>query len=139
MGEQPQFGAVVRLSGIPSSMGSESVFDLLQQFGGPLRGLHLGTQRGRGEHLGGGLAEYMDKTAALEAVRFSPLLGFIEVAHAEGVASLEAAGVGEGLSEPSSAKRMRRRRFDDQLGADGVAEDLGPFEAALQQREQAHN
>jgi len=137
--EQPQFGAVVRLSGIPSSMGSESVFDLLQQFGGPLRGLHLDTQMGKREHLGGGSAEYMDKTSAVEAVRFSPLLGFIEVAHAEGVASLEAAGIGEGASELPSAKRLRRSRFDNQLGADGVAEDLGPFEAALQQREQAHN
>merc|ERR1712241_1146980 len=71
--------AFVRLKGIPTSMNSKSVFDLLQQFGGPLRGLNLATDKETGAHIGHGTAEYMERSSALEASRFSPLLGFIEV------------------------------------------------------------
>mmetsp|Transcript_43152 Transcript_43152/g.128884 ORF Transcript_43152/g.128884 Transcript_43152/m.128884 type:complete len:190 (-) Transcript_43152:98-667(-) len=101
-------------------MGSKSVFDLLQQFGGPLQSLNLSMNKDTGEHLGKGVAEYVDRSSAVEAVSFSPLLGFIEVRHHE---------VGD---TPLASKRQRRSRFDEEEEM-----DLGPFEAALQQREQA--
>eukprot|EP00932_Pfiesteria_piscicida_P018303 SRR837773.5159.p2 GENE.SRR837773.5159~~SRR837773.5159.p2 ORF type:complete len:210 (-),score=69.37 SRR837773.5159:16-606(-) len=100
-------------------MGSKSVFDLLQQFGGPLKDLSLNMNKETGEHTGSGVAEYLERSSALEAVRFSPLLGFIEV-------SLEDS------AEEAARKRQRRSRFDNAPAAD--AEDLGPFEAALQGR-----
>eukprot|EP00928_Gymnodinium_smaydae_P047048 TRINITY_DN31386_c0_g1_i1.p1 TRINITY_DN31386_c0_g1~~TRINITY_DN31386_c0_g1_i1.p1 ORF type:complete len:1357 (-),score=281.14 TRINITY_DN31386_c0_g1_i1:135-4136(-) len=123
-------GAVVSLSGIPTSMSSKSVYDLLQQFGGPLKSLNLAQKPGMGEHLGHGMAEYVDVTSAREAVSFSPLLGFIEVslgkAKTGDEAEAQSGGVGAG------AKRPRRSRFDADDGA-GPTEgmDLGPFEAVL--------
>lgn len=125
-------GAKVKLSGIPSSMGSKSVFDLLQQFGGPLQSLNLSISRETGDHLGSGVAEYVDRASALEAAHFSPLLGFIEVTLMDAAASghkaaASSAGLKEALSE--APKRQRRSRFDPMPA--GAAEDLGPFEAAL--------
>jgi len=129
-------GACVQLSGIPASMGNKSVFDLLQQFGGPLKSLNLQYNKETGEHLGRGTAEYVDSSSAVEAVRFSPLLGFIEVRHAEaGGASLDSS---TSAGEPAT-KKMRRTRFDPTPtpAATDDSEDLGPFEAALSQRRQA--
>merc|ERR1712217_107165 len=78
-----------------------------------------------GDHMGCGTAEYVERASALEAMRFSPLLGFIEVKLAV---------------EASNKEPLKRRsRFDEP--PPGVANtiginDLGPFEAALFQREQ---
>mmetsp|Transcript_41611 Transcript_41611/g.75466 ORF Transcript_41611/g.75466 Transcript_41611/m.75466 type:complete len:1170 (+) Transcript_41611:58-3567(+) len=104
--------ATVALTGIPASMTEQSVFDLLQQFGGPLRRLTLAGTTVSGSHEGRGTAEYIEAKSAEEAVRFSPLLGFIEVELAD--------------SEAPAAKRARRSRFDE-----AEADDLGPFEAAF--------
>eukprot|EP00927_Polykrikos_kofoidii_P037199 TRINITY_DN3136_c1_g4_i1.p1 TRINITY_DN3136_c1_g4~~TRINITY_DN3136_c1_g4_i1.p1 ORF type:complete len:1601 (-),score=326.33 TRINITY_DN3136_c1_g4_i1:104-4906(-) len=127
--------SLVRLSGIPTSMNSKSVFDLLQQFGGPLKSLNLATKKETGDHLGHGTAEYVDRSSAIEAVGFSPLLGFIEVklAPAADEASAAAAVATEQPSDaPAPAsKRQRRTRFDP------APEDasLEPFLPALQQRD----
>jgi len=114
----------VLLSGIPSSMSSKSVFDLLQQFGGPLRCLNL-AQGAEGQHLGHGSAEYVDRASALEAVGFSPLLGFIEV---------KLGGAMSPAAPEPQAKRQRKSRFDpvpDEGGDAADDVDLGPFEAVL--------
>jgi len=132
---------VVKLSGVPSSMNEKSVYDLLQQFGGPLRSLQLAG--GSETHQGHGVAEYMDRSSADEAVSFSPLLGVIEVELAEDspdapVTKPAEANGGDASAALPSPKRPRRTRFDpepeaapDSTGLD----DLGPFEAALRQRE----
>merc|ERR1719330_1246660 len=96
-------GATVKLSGIPASMGSKSVFDLLQQFGGPLRSLNLAMSKDTGDHVGAGVAEYVERASAEEAVRFSPLLGFIEVRHAEDGAVPAGAG-GAAAAAPGAAE-----------------------------------
>jgi len=124
----------VRLTGIPASMDSSSVFDLLQQFGGPLKGLNLALDGATGKHQGTGTAEFVEKASALEAIRFSPLLGFIDVA------SEKKSSAPSG--EASARKRPRRSRFDPTPGETAkkaVAEEddeLGPFKAALASRAQ---
>jgi len=82
----------VKLGGIPPSMTSKSVFDLLQQFGGPLKSLNLPVNRETGDHAGSGTADFADYASAVEASRFSPLLGFIEVVLPEGEKTIEQGG-----------------------------------------------
>ncbi|CAK0845221.1 unnamed protein product, partial [Prorocentrum cordatum] len=133
---QASSSAWVQLSGIPSSMGSKSVFDLLQQFGGPLKSLDMPESCP-----GSGVAEYVDRKSALEALKFSPLLGFIEVKAIDAAAAAvlvgrAAAPAVAGSTEGPAAKRLRRTRFDPTpAGAQEADEnDLGPFEAALRGR-----
>jgi hypothetical protein len=121
--------STVLLSGIPSSMNEKSVYDLLQQFGGALKSLKLS---GSGdEHSGSGVAEYVDSTSASEAVGFSPLLGFIEVKLAAKAVLSEADGAAP------ATKRARKRGFDPEPAVAVERDDLGPFEAALRQRNQS--
>jgi len=131
--ESSNSGAKVKLNGIPASMGSQSVFDLLQQFGGPLKSLTLKTKNDASEHEGMGDAEYFDSSSAAEAVKFSPLLGFIEVQLDDSA----------GTADAAAAKRQRRNRFDPtpakQQDDDEDETDLGPFEAALRGRGPAAN
>jgi len=142
-------GTPVQLSGIPSSMNQQSVFDLLQQFGGALHSLNLAG--GAGEHLGHGTAVYVDHASAVEAVGFSPLLGFIEVKLSDGASPATTAPPAattsvteEAQPQEPPAKRVRRTRFDPEpvepqaqaTSVDEDIEDLGPFEAALAKRTQ---
>jgi len=103
-------GKLVQLSGIPSSMSEKSVYDLLQQFGGPLERLSLNCGKEAGSHLGHGTAVYVDQASALEAERFSPLLGFIEVKLVDGMPDqspplplLSAGGAGMDADNPAVA------------------------------------
>jgi hypothetical protein len=124
-------GKLVLLSGIPPSMNEKSVYDLLQQFGGSLKSLKM-------KDSGSGVAEFLDESAASEAVGFSPLLGFIEVQLATGtpIAEAENPASATAQSETSSAKRIRKNRFDPEPEGAANEEDLGPFEAALRKRSQ---
>lgn len=128
---------IVHLSGIPSSMGRQSVYDLLEQFGGRLKGLNLSADEKGSGHGGHGVAQYVDISSATEAVRFSPLLGFIEVKPGPptGVAG------GRGDEPEPFPRRQRRRRFDPEpsgAGPGSVAQpDLGPFEAVLPPKKSA--
>lgn len=123
----------VYLSGIPSSMGRQSVFDLLEQFGGKLNDLRLSVdQKGNG-HDGRGMAQYVDVSSAAEAVRFSPLLGFIEVTSD---LPTDVAAVGCSTESETVPRRSRRNRFDPEPQRTGTSPgaqpvDLGPFEAVL--------
>lgn len=114
----------VQLSGIPATMKGKSVFDLLQQFGGPLKSLNLAINGETGDHLGSGTAEFVEATSAAEAIRFSPLLGLIDVRprskRAPEISSVD---------DVSRQKRQRRSHWDPPH----VDDDLGPFEAALRQ------
>merc|ERR1712050_514976 len=74
-------------------------------------------------HMGHGTAGYVERSSAIEATRFSPLLGFIEVQLLDDATA---------SASSNGTKRQRRNRFDEDVG-----EDLGPFEAALSQRQQA--
>merc|ERR550514_1307510 len=60
-------------------MSESSVRDLLFQFGGALSSLFLQKNQKTTLHTGAGVAEFETHESALEAVRFSPLLGFIDV------------------------------------------------------------
>lgn len=108
----------VQLSGIPTSMNSTSVFDLLAQFGGPVKSLHLAHDRSTGQHSGNGTAEFADYESAVEACRFSPLLGFIEVTMQEPADHAQPA---------DSEVGHRRSRWSE----DAADDDLGPFNAIL--------
>jgi len=125
----------VKLSGIPPSMKAKSVFDLLQQFGGPVKSLNLPINRESGEHSGSGTADFNDAQSAVEAARYSPLLGFIEVSLEDGTPS-EAA---DGQDEKSQPKRQRRHLWDPAPEPSApvappvvTEDDLGPFAAALE-------
>lgn len=106
-------GAVVKITGIPASMTGSSIFDCLQQFGGPLKNLSL-TKTQTGEHNGSGTAEFLDPSSALEACRFSPFFGFIEVTMQE--------------PAPRDAEAPRRSRWS---GPTEDFDDLGPFNEVL--------
>eukprot|EP00434_Breviolum_minutum_P006419 symbB.v1.2.005666.t1/scaffold327.1/size259883/19 len=105
-------GAKVNITGIPSSMTGASIFDCLQQFGGPLKSLSLTTNRDTGEHNGSGTAEFAEYASAVEACRFSPFFGFIEETPSVSVNQQEA---------------PRRSRWSEEDDVD----DLGPFNEVL--------
>lgn len=110
--------AVVKITGIPASMTGSSIFDCLQQFGGPLKNLSL-TKTQTGEHNGSGTAEFMEYSSAVEACRFSPFFGFIEVT----------------MQEPAPRAEVeapRRSRWSGPEMED--FDDLGPFNEVLPPR-----
>ncbi|CAE7357163.1 U2AF2 [Symbiodinium natans] len=118
--------ATVQLSGIPPSMNGTSVFDLLTQFGGPVKSLHLSHDRSTGEHSGAGTAEFVDYDSAVEACRFSPLLGFIELTLEEPAPEHDA-----GMAADSEVSHRRSRWSED------ADDDLGPFNAILPPKQPA--
>lgn len=109
--------AVVKITGIPASMTGSSIFDCLQQFGGPLKNLSL-TKTQTGEHNGSGTAEFLESSSALEACRFSPFFGFIEVTMQE--------------PAPRDVEAPRRSRWSGPETED--FDDLGPFNEVLPPR-----
>eukprot|EP00746_Dinoflagellata_sp_MGD_P158124 gnl/MRDRNA2_/MRDRNA2_86395_c0_seq3.p1 gnl/MRDRNA2_/MRDRNA2_86395_c0~~gnl/MRDRNA2_/MRDRNA2_86395_c0_seq3.p1 ORF type:complete len:973 (+),score=303.77 gnl/MRDRNA2_/MRDRNA2_86395_c0_seq3:77-2995(+) len=141
-GDEGGKGKSVLIKGVPPSMSESSVRDLLVQFGGSLSSLFLQKNSKTTLHTGEGVAEFDTREAALEAVRFSPLLGFIEIRiekageHLPDPVVLAAPSTGVEAFPKASAnpagtdRKSKLRGWEDQ----DDEEDLGPFEAVLKNR-----